>query len=230
VKIQEMEEQVNHFRQRLHLLPSTPDLMFSADSESKGSVDIGYQALVQDAREFVDQLQEAVEQGHLDRRFTREVTFFLEHALLFFRTSFSDCQRVLALARKWNLDINDQQAALEAACSEGLWREASDLFSKQIDPDHHGYAPMEISVRTPLGLFAIARDAQEQGSPVAEQVMNAVMNMSMVNPTDQNKCKYATFRNLNLVLSIMNLTLTVVNRCSCCWFCARASWCLERTD
>jgi hypothetical protein len=186
-KIKEMEQQVNHFRQRLFNLPPLPPI-WSA-SESSINVDPGYQRLVQDTRSFVDRLQQTVEQGQLDKRFTREVSFLLEHALFFFRTSFQDCERVLFLAKKWNLDITNQQPALEAACMEGRWKEASRLFSQQVDPDMAGYTPMEINVKQPLGLYAIARDAQERDSPVAEQVMDAVMSMSMVNPTDQNKCK-----------------------------------------
>ena len=49
---------------------------------------------------------------------------------------------------------------------------------------------MEINVKQPLGLYAIAKDAQKRKIPVAEQVMDAVMSMTMVNPTDQTKCEY----------------------------------------
>lgn len=182
----DFERQVNKLRQRVFRLPKIQP------TASLDDVDSGYTSLVHDAQIFVDRLEEAVEKGRLDHRFTREVTFLLQHALHFFRTSYPDCQRVLKLSKRWNLDVANQQPALAAACLAGEWKEASQMFQRLIDPDEAGYAPMEISVREPLGLYAIARHAQENDSPaVAERVMSAVVSMSMVNPTDQNKCTYS---------------------------------------
>lgn len=175
------EGQLNKFRQRVFRLPALEP------TASLAEVDAGYQSLVRDARILVDQLEEAVEQGRLDYRFTREVTFILQQALYLFRTSYPDCQRVLQLCKRWNLDISDQKPAMVAACLAGEWKEASRMFQRLIDPDVAGYTPMEISVREPLGLYAIARTC-EDSTAVAEQVMNAAMSMSMVNPTDQDKC------------------------------------------
>lgn len=179
--LKDFEGQVNRFRQRAFRLPALEPTASLAD------VDAGYQSLVQDARILVDQLEDAVEQGRLDYQFTREVTFLLQQALYLFRTSYPDCQRVLQLCKRWNLDISDQKPAMVAACLAGEWKEASRMFQRLIDPDVAGYTPMEISVKEPVGLYAIARTC-EDSTTVAEQVMNAAMSMSMVNPTDQDKC------------------------------------------
>jgi hypothetical protein len=173
-------------RQRLFQLPALQNVW----SSSNVKPDEGYSTLVVDARAFVDQLQQTIDQGQLDQIFMKEVSFLLEQSLMLFRTSYSDCQRVMSLAKRLNLNITHQKPALEAACREGRWDEAAKLFSRQIDPDMAGFMPMDISAKEPLGLYAIARDAQKRKIPVAEQVMDAVMNMTMVNPTDQNNCEY----------------------------------------
>lgn len=183
-KIKELEQQMSGFRQRLFHLPPLPTVWASSNVKP----DEGYSILAIDARAFVDQLQLAIDQGQLGQKFMREVSFLLEESLMLFRTSFTDCQRVMSLAKRLNLNLTNQKPALEAACLEGRWDEASELFSKQIDPDMAGFMPMEINVKEPLGLYAIARHAQKQKIPVAEQVMDAVMSMSMVNPTDQINC------------------------------------------
>ena len=176
------------FRQRLFHLPPLPTVWASSNSKP----DEGYAVLAVDARAFLDQLQQDIDQGQLGEKYMRDVSFLLEQSLLLFRTSFADCQRVMSLAKRLNLNITNQKPALEAACLEGRWDEASKLFSLQIDPDMAGFMPMEINVREPLGLYAIAKDAQKRKIPVAEQVMDAVMSMTMVNPTDQIKCELQT--------------------------------------
>ena len=188
LKLQELKQQVDHLRQRLFNLPDLPPIWSVGGSNAH--VDPGYQMLKFDARAFVNQINYDLEQGRLDKKFAREISLLLEQSLLFFRTSFEDCQHVMAITTRWNLDTNNNKSALEAACREGRWEEASNLFSRQIDPDRAGYTPMEIDLKEPLGLYAIARNAQQQNIPVAEQVMDAVTSMSMVNPTDQNKCKH----------------------------------------
>ena len=186
--VEEFEQELAHFRQRIVHLPALPEFWSSAELRTKP--DDGYKLLVEDARAFVDRLQHEIDQRQLDRRFVREITFLLEQSLMLFRTSFEDCERIMLLARRLKLNLSNVMPALEAACMEGKWNEASLFFSRQIDPDMAGFMPMEINLKEPIGLYAIARDAQERKVPIAENVMDAVMSMAMVNPTDQDKCAW----------------------------------------
>lgn len=188
LKLLELKQQVDHLRQRLFSLPELPPVWSVGGSNA--DVDPKYRMLVSDARDIVNQINHDLEQGRLDKKFAREISLLLEQTLLFFRTSFDDCQRVMTITARWNLDTNNHKPALEAACREGRWEDSSNLFSRQVDPDRAGFTPMEIDLKEPLGLYAIARHAQQQNVPVAEQVMDAVTSMSMVNPTDQDKCKH----------------------------------------
>lgn len=103
-------------------------------------------------------------------------------------SSLIHCQRILNLMLKWNLHWQPKHYGhvICAAVRESQWKYAADLFWKQVDPDASGFTPMDDSNNTILGLYAIARSDQVKGGAVAEHVMDAVQNMSMVSPTDQD--------------------------------------------
>jgi zona occludens toxin (predicted ATPase) len=117
---------VDHLRQRLFSLPELPPVWSVGGLNA--DLDPEYQMLISNARAVVNQINHDLEQGHLDKKFAREISLLLEQTLLFFRTSFDDCQRVMSITTRWNLDNNNQKPVLEAACREGRWEEASNLF------------------------------------------------------------------------------------------------------
>jgi len=103
---------------------------------------------------------------------------------------YDECKKVLELMREWKVDLqhkHSEQVATVAA-REGRWKESAELFLDRIDPEHSGFAPYDVSVSNPVGLYAIARYAQERGSSVVDSVFDAVLRMSMVSSTDQSKC------------------------------------------
>lgn len=105
---------------------------------------------------------------------------------------FDDCQRLVRLMEGWNIEMqpNHYDHVVLAAAREHRWQEASDLYWNYIDPDSAGYRPCTISISNPLGLYVIARAAQERDIPVVESVFDAVLRMCMVSPSDQEKCKW----------------------------------------
>lgn len=193
--LKEMEKELNNIRRDLSNTPHLPDLFASSplqhiQQQDRPTDGTSHDDIVQRGRIFLKKLKLLVEERCLDQSFAREVSLMLQQSLWLFRTSFSDCKRVLALSEEWNLDINHLTPVLEAGCREEKWKETAEIFLKSIDPDEFGFAPMLIEVKRPIGLFVIAKDAQLRGLPVAETVMEAVISMSMVNPTDQQKCKF----------------------------------------
>ena len=104
---------------------------------------------------------------------------------------FDECQRLVRLMEGWKIEMqpNHYDHVVLAAVRENRWQEASDLYWKYIDPDSAGYRPCTISISNPLGLYVIARAAQERDIPVVESVFDAVLRMCMVSPSDQEKCK-----------------------------------------
>ena len=125
---------------------------------------------------------------------SRELSIFLGEALTILSTSsYDDCSRVMNIIQSYNLDLPHYDHAIQAAAVEKNWAEAARLFRQKIDPDEAGYTPVEVSVQNPLGLYAIAKDAQKnQDGNVADRVMDAVLNLTMVSPTDQEKCECMT--------------------------------------
>ena len=133
-------------------------------------------------------------------------------------TAFDQCQRLLTLLDQWNLSRLQAHYhyAVLAAVHEERWKEAADLYWQQIDSKVSGYSPVNISVASPVGLYAIARAAQQSSirwsrsirsestdtqqqqeqqqqpkASVVERVMNAVINhLSLISPSDQDKCTF----------------------------------------
>jgi hypothetical protein len=108
----------------------------------------------------------------------------------------------LDLLRRTNLDVRPDHyaSAVRAACHDGRWEMASDLFSSQCNPNSAGLVPVDSTLGSDstaeLGLYAIARQSRdEQGengsgpSAAADKVFDAALGMSIISPTDQDNCK-----------------------------------------
>ncbi|GKY96097.1 hypothetical protein MPSEU_000569900 [Mayamaea pseudoterrestris] len=103
--------------------------------------------------------------------------------------SYKDALRILQLMTDWNLDLQQSHCdhAMEIAARSGRWKEAGTIFWHYIDPDHAGYRPFNVSVTHPVGLYEVARAAQELNKEPVEAIMDAVLKMTMVSPCDQEK-------------------------------------------
>ena len=108
------------------------------------------------------------------------------------------CAKVLSLLNALNLDIQQIHifCSIRAANQEHEWELASSLFRKQIDPDFNGLVPVDPQLGwngfLEMGLFGLAMDLSHRGCEgvdVVEGVLDAVRDMCMVSPTDQEKCK-----------------------------------------
>ena len=107
----------------------------------------------------------------------------------------------LDLLRRTNLDVRPDHyaSAIRAACHDGRWKMASDLFSSQVNPDSAGLVPVDSTLgldsTAELGLYAIARHSQaeqietDDRPSVADKVFDAALGMSIISPTDQDNCK-----------------------------------------
>jgi len=192
-QIKDIESQLDGFHREISNLPPLPDIFTSSLHKpisrniSSTKVSQEYNEINEKAQHFLNLLQRLLEHQAQDRRFSREISDLLQKSLCVFSTSFSSCKRVIALAKDYNLNLVDLSPAIEAACREEKWEDAADLFNGLIDPDVSGFVPMSIDLERPLGLYAIAKDVQQRELPIAEHVMDAVMKMSMVNPTDQER-------------------------------------------
>jgi hypothetical protein len=256
-QIKNLEQELQKLRHQQWELPALPSLWSSRNfsmsilppsSKLPDQIDPKYVNLVKSGRAFVQQILEAMgtsddngknsksskiinqKYQNFDTRYTHQVTFFLQQSLSFFRTSYNDCRKILALARHWNLNLPNIHFALEAACREELWEEAANLFSHQIDPDRGGYLPMDIDVRWPLGLYVVAKDAEKRNCSIVEHVMDAVMSLSMVNPMDQDKCKsndafYSVMDNEYFMISLTSQkTFWLLELCLDRWVSGRNFW------
>ena len=108
----------------------------------------------------------------------------------------------LDLLRRTNLDVRPDHyaSAIRAACHDGRWEMASDLFTSQCNPNSAGLVPVDSTLGSDstaeLGLYAIARQSREEqredgGGPSAsaDKVFDAALGMSIISPTDQDNCK-----------------------------------------
>ena len=158
--------------------------------------------LFQATQQIVHQLQDYVDaHGSLFLTHTHELTSLFERILEIYAYSslpndhqstinyHEDTRSILQLMTDWNLDVQHKHCdyAIQVAARQGQWSDAADLFWHQIDPDHSGYNPLDVS--NPLGLYVVARAAQESGAAPVETTLDAVLKMSMVSPSDQNECR-----------------------------------------
>lgn len=109
------------------------------------------------------------------------------------------CSKVLSLFNALNLDIHNIHnfCTIRAANQEHEWELSSSLFGRQIDPDFNGLVPVDPQLGwngfLEMGLYGLSMDLSHrglEGVQVVEGVLNAVRDMCMVSPTDQEKCKY----------------------------------------
>lgn len=207
--IQQYVGELNH--KVSNLVPLSPFM----DNVELSSDDIQTRQMVfQETTQLMQQLTHAVQKGLINPsgKHGRELSALLVHILRLYSVSippqppqddkekinhlsaYQQCVKILKLMNTWNLNCHSQHThyVIMAAVHENLWSDASDLFLQQIDPDIAGYTPIQISISSPVGLYAIAKHAQEgqeNGTVVVEPVFEAVLNMSLVNPQDQDKCK-----------------------------------------
>jgi hypothetical protein len=103
----------------------------------------------------------------------------------------AECQRLIRLMQmEWQMELTDQhcESAVLVAAREQKWREAAEIYRSHIDPGDSGYIPCDVLAIKPVGLYAIARDSQEKGAPVVDNVFDGVLQLSMVSSSDQENC------------------------------------------
>jgi hypothetical protein len=154
-------------------------------------------------REIVKEFEQNVRAGHLrpSGKHRHEVSRLLEKIFHLYSESVSptpdqsvldECTRLMdRMLKDWKIELQHKHCeyGVLIAARENRWKEASEIFWTHIDPGDSGYNPCDVSVSNPIGLYAIARAAQEKGVPVVENVFDGVLRMSMVSPLDQENCK-----------------------------------------
>lgn len=112
------------------------------------------------------------------------------------------CITVLSILERLNLDVQNIHnfLSIRAANQEHDWALSSRLFCKQIDPDVNGLVPVDSHLGwdgfLEMGLYGLAMDLTNRvhdGGDVVEGVLNAVRDMCIVSPTDEEKCKYKSY-------------------------------------
>lgn len=166
----------------------------------------------QKTRQVLGQIREHVKDGTLrpSGKHRLELTVLFERILKIYSESlstddnsvFEECTVVLKMMSECKLELQHKHCeyAILAAGREERWKDAADLFWSHIDPEDSGYIPFDVDVSNPVGLYAIARFAQDQGTAVVENVFDGVLRMSMVSPTDQKKCKSMTLTKCSLYM------------------------------
>jgi len=184
-------------------LDSLPQLWEYEDlihnDESKIS-DPARQQVYRDVMELLDNLQADVDSRLIEPqgRHRVHVSILVDAVLRCLAVSdppgdggsvYSQCDRIMKRMTEWSIDLQHShcKSIMLVAGREGLWKEASRLFAKRIDPRASGLTPVNIDVSDPIGLYCIARHAQEQGLDPVEIVLNGVLNMSIVCPSEQGR-------------------------------------------
>lgn len=159
----------------------------------------GRKELLEETRAFFEALRIGVDEGTLNPsgKHGKELSQIVDYVLHAYSQAYTDtpvlqeCLQVMRVAeRDWNLDIQHSgyDSVIAVAHREEKWKEAAALFLRRIDPEG-GFSPIEVSVECPLGLYAIAKLASSNDLNAAEAVFDAVFQLSMVSPNDQDKCK-----------------------------------------
>lgn len=195
--LRELIEGINTLSIRANDLDELPPIW----SSEVISDDVDRREIFVKTKELFARIQSCVKDRMLQpsSQHNREVSVLLERILRLYssvsvlsgESVFDECSLVLSLMQTWKVDLQHKHCeyASMVAAYESRWYEAAKLFSSRIDPDS-GFAPYDVSVADPVGLYAVARNAQERGASVVDSVFDAVLRMSMVSPSDQNKCKF----------------------------------------
>eukprot|EP00977_Amphora_coffeiformis_P013160 scaffold3402_cov169-Amphora_coffeaeformis.AAC.3 len=177
------------------MTPETPELTTTNADNQRVQV-------FQQTSELWETMLTHVRQGsiHPQGKHRREASIFCETILRLYAQSNHDdetnhgvvwkaCQEILDFMKIHELTIQEEhcQACLQVAVRYGFITEAAALFRQQIDPDQAGYRPYRsLSVNEPVGLYALAKDSQQRELAVVENVMQAVHQLCMVSPSDQD--------------------------------------------
>lgn len=180
-------------------LESVQELVVSLESfDARKSRQKQHASVFQGVKDALVSVITSVERGVLNPsgKHGKEISKFLELVLYVYSqvhlrdiSLFDESQEVLNTLKQWNLDIRSRhyEYAIVLANQEERYKESADLFLRGIDPVA-GSNPVNISIAN-HGLYAIARWAQKEGLPVAEHVFDAVVQLTMVSPSDQERCK-----------------------------------------
>lgn len=201
--------------QRRQELPPPPIEWLSSGSEFTDEVDMQKREdLYKDALSLIQAIELSIKANRIQAssgRDIRDLTALLGNILLIcsestpkriamndFPKTSQSCSRVLSLFVSLNLDIHNFHnfCTIRAANQEHEWELASSLFCKQIDPDFNGLVPVDSELGwngfLEMGLYGLAMNLNNRGYEgvrVVEGVLDAVRDMCMVSPTDQEKCK-----------------------------------------
>jgi hypothetical protein len=198
VILRELVASLQSLQQRSDELEDLPPIW----SNSLPALDEVRNERFQETRKVLRQIRDHVRDDTLrpSGKHRHELTVLLERVLKLYSESlstddvsvFEECNVVLEMMNEWKLELQHKHCeyAILAAGREERWKDAANIFWSHIDPEDCGYIPFDVDVSNPVGLYAIARFAQEQGTAVVENVFDGVLRMSMVSPTDQRKCKY----------------------------------------
>jgi hypothetical protein len=210
VVLRELVGSLQYLQQRYDDLEDLPSIWVN----NLPALDERRQERFQRTRQVIGQIREHVKDGTIrpSSKHRLEVTVLFERILKIYSESlstddvsvFEECNVVLDMMNEWKLELQHKHCeyAILAAGREERWKEAADLFWSHIDPEDSGYIPFDVDASNPVGLYAIARFAQVQGTAVVENVFDGVLRMSMVSPTDQKKCKFMTPHLRNVLFMI----------------------------
>jgi hypothetical protein len=157
------------------------------------SVDPDRQHIYQETQKLWESLLHHVREEALrpQGKHRLEVSIFCETLLRLYAQSLApagvwpSCQAILDFMNVHKLTLQEAhcQAALTVSVREGHYAQAASLFRQRLEPDQAPYR--SLSVAEPLGLLALARDAQARDGPVVEHVLEAVHRLCMLSSSDQ---------------------------------------------
>ncbi|KAL7578221.1 hypothetical protein ACA910_012644 [Epithemia clementina (nom. ined.)] len=191
-----LSERINTIYLEKRDLPELPAIWERNEAVTNGTTD-RRQKIFQDVLSFLDDIYAAVDRG-LFQQNSAELSTFLDKALRILSVSeppgdssesiYDHCARIISLLQSLNINVQHShcESVMLVAAREGRWKEAAELYSSRIDPAGGTFFnPVTISVKNPVGLYCIARYAQETGKSAVDSVLNAVQHMSIGSSSDQ---------------------------------------------
>lgn len=117
------------------------------------------------------------------------------------QSPYEACLQITEILQNLNLDVqpNNYESIIRTACHEHQWDDAADYFLNQINPDASGWVPMDSTLGwnqpVEMGLYAVSMMVNQQKNDIkdeeigsaADVVFNAVLDMCIISPTDQEK-------------------------------------------